>query len=500
MKPIYLFFLASLLFAGRMAAQQPQPEWQAEVDKLKTLITTDPAQASEMSDELLKGKNKKNLPLALAVARAYLEADKPTEALAYLDVARKVDAKSAQVSLLEGDIALNRQDVGQACQLYEQAIYFDPDCKEGYLKYAAAYRSVSPTQALEKLQQLKQRHPDCLEADRGLAEVYYASNRFPDAIASYSCFIDTPLATDDDRLKYAFALFLNHDFERSLQVVQAGLQKNARHAAFNRLAMYNNTDLQRYADAERAAAALFTASDNAVIDYLDHRYYGALLAGLQHYDRAIEQYLIALKKDEKHPDLWREISDIYEEQNRYGSAIEAYRHYYDALQPEARNAETLFQLGRLYYGEGTLPDSLAQAQNMASQQDDAQVNVEAGTDTSLLSARQRTALLAADSIFTLITEQAPDSYLGGLWRARTHSALDPETTEGLARPYYEQVMNLLVAKADPRYNAPLIECYSYMGYYHLLKSEYPDSKQYWEKILVLDPQNATATRALEGLK
>ena len=41
-------------------------------------------------------------------------------------------------------------------------------------------------------------------------------------------------------MKYAFALFLNHDFEKSLEVANMGLKKNARHAAFNRLAMYKD--------------------------------------------------------------------------------------------------------------------------------------------------------------------------------------------------------------------------------------------------------------------
>ena len=40
---------------------------------------------------------------------------------------------------------------------------------------------------------------------------------------TYAKFIDTPVATEDDILKYAFALFLNHDFEKSLEVVQKGL-------------------------------------------------------------------------------------------------------------------------------------------------------------------------------------------------------------------------------------------------------------------------------------
>lgn len=59
------------------------------------------------------------------------------------------------------------------------------------------------------------------------------------------------------------------------------------------------------------------------------------------------------------------------------------------------------------------------------------------------------ALQAADSVFALVAEQAPDSYLGDMWRARTHSAMDPETTEGLAKPYYEKVVDVLLAKNEP---------------------------------------------------
>mgnify|MGYP002226245591 CR=1 FL=1 len=123
--------------------------------------------------------------------------------------------------------------------------------KDAYLKYAQAYKSASPSQAIEKLNQLKAIAPDCLEADKELAEVYYATNRFGKAADTYAKFIDTPVATEDDILKYAFALFLNHDFEKSLAVAQKGLQKNARHAAFNRLVMYNNVDLKRYDEAEK---------------------------------------------------------------------------------------------------------------------------------------------------------------------------------------------------------------------------------------------------------
>ena len=64
------------------------------------------------------------------------------------------------------------------------------------------------------------------------------------------------------------------------------------------------------------------------------------------------------------------------------------------------------------------------------------------------------ALHKADSTFGKLAELVPDNYLGNFWRARTNSALDPETTAGLAKPYYEQVATLLAdkAKEDSRYN------------------------------------------------
>lgn len=306
MKRRFVFCLGAMLFAGTLAAQTPVPEWQAGVDKVKSLIKTNPEQASDAAGELLKGKNKKNVELVTSVARAYLDVGQLKEAETYLEMARKADNKAPAVSVLEGDIAFARKDIGKACQLYEQAIYFDSNYKDAYLKYAQAYKSASPSQAIEKLNQLKAIAPDCLEADKELAEVYYATNRFGKAADTYAKFIDTPVATEDDILKYAFALFLNHDFEKSLAVAQKGLQKNARHAAFNRLVMYNNVDLKRYDEAEKAADAFFNASDNADYSCLDYRYHGALLSALKKYDQAIEEYGKALEKDESQVDLWRE--------------------------------------------------------------------------------------------------------------------------------------------------------------------------------------------------
>ena len=200
------------------------------------------------------------------------------------------------------------------------------------------------------------------------------------------------------------------------------------------------------------------------------------------------QYEKAVKMDPTKTDLYKNISSAYEQKNDYKKAISAYQKYYTSLDKEHQTPDLQFQFGRLYYGAGTQTDSLT-------------INAE----------ERKQALMAADSVFHSIAEAAPDSYLGIFWRARANSALDPETTLGLAKPFYEEVATLLESKSDPHYNSALIECYSYLGYYYLLAIENPalkaeamankeKSKEYWSKILAIDSTNATAKRALDGIK
>ena len=475
MKRNLFYLISALLISGMVQAQEL--DWKGSLDKVKGLIQTNPSQAENEIGELIKGKNKKNTDLLTAISYAYLNAGKIAEAQNYLQLAQKSNKKSPEVSVLEGDIALAQKDAGKACQLYEQAIYFDPNYKEAYLKYAQVYRAANPSLAIEKLEQLKTLDPASVEADKGLAEIYYSTNKFEKASEMYANFINTPSATEEDRLKYAFSLFMNHEFDKSLEVVQKGLQGNARHAAFNRLAMFNYTDLKNYEAAEKAADAFFNNSDKADFSALDYQYHGFILMGLKKYDQAITEFNKAIEKDSALTSLWLQISTAYENAGKYSEAIDAYKKYYNSLDSEKQTPDLLFQLGRKYYDEGNSADSL---------------NIPKTIRVS--------ALHSADSIFAEVAIKVPDSYLGNLWRARTNYSLDPETTEGLAKPYYEAALSTLEAANNPKYKSMIIECCSYLGYYHFLRKEMAKSKSYWNKVLELDPNNATAKQALEGIK
>ena len=200
---------------------------------------------------------------------------------------------------------------------------------------------------------------------------------------------------------------------------------------------------------------------------------------MKDYNNAVISLEKAYEMNKDRTEVLRQISSSYEGAEKYEEAIDAFNKYVATLPEEQKTPDLTFEVGRLYYAEGTTADSVNYTPEM-----------------------KKEALLQADSAFAKLAELVPDNYLGNFWRARTNSALDPETTEGLAKPYYEQVAAMLEekAKTEPRYNRTIIECYRYLGYYYLVTEDYEKSKEYWNKILTIDPEDAIATKALEGIK
>ena len=480
-KKVVTLCCVGLLFAGMVSAQT-ESDWKAGVNQVKEMIKSNPEGAWDLTEDLMKGKNKKNVDLILALTQVYLDANKTEEMTELIEKAKKADKKDPRISLLEGDIALAKKDVGTACQLYEQAIYFDPNCYEAYLKYARAYKSASPTMAIDKLNQLKQvagvPQDVLLQADKAMAEVYYSNNKFSDAAKAYESFIHTDVATESDIMSYAFALFMSHDFEASYEIASKGLQQNAESTGFNRLAMYNLIDLKRYEEAAKIADVFFNQLKDVNYSGLDYRYYGALLNATEDYAGAVTQFEKAYELDTASIELLQQISEAYNNSGNYDKGIETYKKYCDLLPAGEKTTENIFTLAGMYY--------------------------EQGTDTTHVALEQRQiALQEADTLYAQVCELAPDSYAGYFYRGHTRSAMDPETTQGLAKPYYEKVVELLLAKNDPRYNRVLITCYSYLGYYFMLQGkpeDYAVSKEYWNKILAIDPNNALAKTALKGIE
>lgn len=472
MKPTNILILSLFLAVIEAMAQTPsEDEWKRQVELIAPLIKSNPEAASDAFDDLLKGKNKKNIDLLLKIGRAYLEAGKADGALHYANRVKEVDGKCAEAYLLSGDAALAQKNVNQASSDFNQAIYLDEDCNDAYLKYAEVYQGVNPQLSIEMLERLQAKEAKDSRINKRLGDIYYGMGEYGKAITAYDTYMTAGSPSVADYARYATLLYLNKEYEQSLDNVRKGLSLDADNLVLKRLAMYDDYELGNHEAGIKDAIVLFADPDHPDLVYLDYLYWGNLLSALKQYPEAIVQYEKALSLDGKQADIHREMAEAYEKIPDYPKAIAAFRRYMDALKTPSDIGD-LFLYGRLNYFA---------ASDSAREEPHPQY------------------LEAADSAFAQVIEYAPDNYLGNFWRARTNSLLDPETTEGLAKPYYEAALVLLEQKPDASKDL-VKECLSYLGYYYFLKQDYPQSKEYWNRILEIDPENETAKLALEGIK
>ena len=467
----YIALMTMVGGAWMMRAQTPADEWTHQVDKVAVLIKTQPDVAEDAFHKLLKGKNGKNADLLVEIGRAYLNAGELSVATDYAKRAKNADKHCADAYVLSGDIALLSKNVNQASADYNQAIYFDEDCSEAYLKYAELYQAVSPQYSIEILERLQSKLPGDVRIDKQLGDTYYGMGEYGKAIEAYDRYWENGVPNVQDFVRYATLLYLNKNFKESLAVVDEGLPLDMDNEVLMRLSMYNHYELGNYEEGLEHAKLFFAPGDSTELVYLDYVYYGRLLNKNQCCEEASVQYEQALALDSTKADVYQELVALYEKQQDYPKAIVVYKRCLEATK-DPEDIGDLFLWGRLNYYAAANPD---------------------------LKAQQPAYLADADAAFARVTAEAPENYLGFFWRARTCSLNDPETTEGLAKPYYEKVLVLLEQHSDA--SVPVIvECLSYLGYYYFVQEDYPKSKEYWMKILTVEPNNETAKTALEGMK
>ena len=466
-------FFSTMVLAAVLVtnAQEQGRPWDNEVNQAAALIKVNPEAAEDAFETLLKGANKKNVALLVDIGEAYLKEGDMETAQEYADRAKEVNRRCADAYVLSGDVAFARNDVNRASSEYNQAIYFDENCSEAYLKYADVYQWVNPQLSIEMLERLNKKTPDDPRVDKQLGEVYYGMGEYGKAIEAYDDYMETSAPEVKDYTRYATLLYLNKEFETSLKTVDKGLKMDAGNQVLKRLLMYNQYELGNYDAGLTEASAYFATTNSAEWVYLDHVYYGRLLKQKQQYEEALAQFNQALALDKTQTHIYQDISMAYEGKRDYPRAIESFRTFMEAEHNTADMGH-LFLYGRLNYY--------------------------AAADSTLKDV-QTDYLAEADAAFARVMDYAPDNYLGFFWRARTNSLKDPETVEGLAKPYYEASLALFEQKPDT-FVPLVVECLSYLGYYYFVKEDYSKSKEYWTKILTIDPENETAKAALDGMK
>ncbi|MDD3107698.1 MAG: tetratricopeptide repeat protein [Alistipes sp.] len=450
------------------------------IGNLKVNLKNNP-DAEKAFSGLLTGKNKKNPAIYVAIARAYMPVSKP-KAQQYLELAKSVGPKSPEVYVLEGDMFAAEHKAGEAANSYEQATYFDPGCKEAYFKYAELYSKANPQYAIDMLNKLITLDPGYKIAYVELADIYYENERYAEAVDAYSKYISTETSSVEELARYAALLYLSKRYDEAKELVQKVTVRAPESAALKRINMYLAYDQGDFNKALELGTKMRTEIDSSRWVVRDYVCMARSYAKTDKTKEAIAEYQKALAMDSMRIDLLNELEVEYKKERNYVGAIEVSQ---DAMERDGipDKPSEFLNLGKNYY---------MAASSLRPADDSLRMNPQD-------SMKMVTYLKSADSLFAKVTETLADHYAGHFWRARVHSSLDPESTQGLAKPYYEMTAALL--EKDPKKDSRLlIECYSYLGYYYYLKQDNENSKIYWKKILALDPNHAIAKSVMEVLE
>ncbi|MGV8091641.1 MAG: hypothetical protein AB2L24_07245 [Mangrovibacterium sp.] len=466
-----------------MGLKEPDISALCMVGKAGLIMATDQNQAEGLIKKATSIKEYRKKPsLYVAIAKAYAANKRTDKALENLNIAVGYDKKYTDIYLTEGDINLEKKvpDIGTAAQKFESAIYFDPACKPAYIKMARIYYLAKKfdlsLEYLDKLKAIDDQFPPYLKL---YGDICYEQGKYADAVAAYAGYLQSLEAGLSDQIRYAYALFFKKDYQQAGEQINKILLKDPDNKILNRLEAYNAFEIGDYSKGLEEMQDFLKKVDTTDLITSDYKYYARLLAKNDQDSLSIVYFLKAAETSSDPKEFYKEIASLYEKMKKYREAASFLEKHVKSSDSPANS--DIFLWGRdCYFAAGAI-DSIAIAA------DPQQANV------------RQELYQTADSLFAEVITRSPDNYLGYFWRARANANIDPETVQGLAKPYYEQVIALL-EQSGKNNKRELVESYQYLGYYYYLKEDLDSSKIYWNKILTIDPSNAVAQQALEGLK
>ncbi len=445
------------------------------VGKSKLMLKTDVKEAeATMQKAFIDRTSKKDPAIYTAIGNAYVANKMYAKAKEYFNQAHDLDKEYAGAYIAEGDMLMAEKNVSEAAGKYDMAAFVDKSNKTSRLRLAEIYANVNPEQAEITVNELIAMDNTYAPAYKQLGELYYAKGQAGKAAEAYARYMSLGEADPADHARYASILFFNKDYKNSLDEVEKVLVKDPDNSVMKRLLGYNLFELEEH---ERAlvAMSLFMNDPKSRHIATDYKYYARILNKNNRDSLAVEYYNKALEADPADKSvILKEAAQACESMKKYVMAGMFYEKYIESVAEPG--STDYFYCGRDYYYAG------------------GQMEIKADVDSL-----ERIRLFQkADQNFAKVAELSPSSYLGNFWRARVQASLDPETTQGLAKPYYEQALTILETNPS-KYSDELQECYKYLGYYYYQQNDKEASISYWKKVLEIAPDDKVATEALKGL-
>lgn len=459
----------------------------------QALITLDKAQRSAISS--------KDINAMSEIAEARYNAGDSLKWPITLDLASGMDKKNPRPYITGGNLYTawgdrsNRpQYYGLATGRYHQALYLEPDNTEALSKLADInIKILNYDDAETMLNKVLVKDPTYIPALKSMGELLYSLGRYREASAYYGKYIGLAETNEKDIIRYVNILYFNKEYALAADYINKALKLDPLNPVMLRLKGYTAYELNQDKEGLDAMKKFFevrSVVDSSKVIASDYEYYGKLLSREGNDSLAIFNLSKALETDSEKSDLLEDIAKLYEKQKKYPEAI---LNFEKLIKAQKENVSSL-----VYFSMGK--DLLLMADN-----------VKAAADSLL----RKDYLVKASLAFGKVADLSPASYLGYQWRARAMAALDPETTQGLAKADYEKTLSILESKNDTiKYATDLVEAYRYLGYFYYLKYDgikksgdtaakeqaKSQSLAYWQKVIAIDSSNEVAKQAIGALK
>jgi tetratricopeptide (TPR) repeat protein len=432
-------------------------------------IALENGEVAEAEKHFSKAKElgKKDAEVLIRIAEAYILAPKKDlqKAFQYLGEAEKLAPKNPEIQILNGDAFLENNDGSSAIKFYEKAQSLDPKSPKALLRIGQLWTRArnyvgrdGQKGALDYYKEAIAVAPDFAPAYRELGELYAKAQRYQEAKENYGRFLELSSKNMSAKVRYASFLYLSKEYNEAIQQIKEIRQIDTTRNLLNRIAGYAHYELKQFPEGIEAMERFFRNTKVDKIIPSDHVYYGKLLLEIERTDEGIAQLRKAFELEPENADLLTDLALIYTKLRKFEEAIDVYS---KKVVLGKAGVNDYFRLGQSYY------------------------NIkEYGK---------------ADTAFSYVTEKQPKLAVGYFWRARANSGIDPESKDGFAKPHYENFIS--IAEEDTEKNKKeLIEAYSYLGYFYYITKEYTNSRDFWEKVKALDPENVQAKEALADLK
>ena len=401
----------------------------------------------------------KSAEVLMEIAEVYINSEKKNiaEALTLLNQAAKLEPKNPTVFMLIGDAYLEQNDGNNAIVNYEKALGLDKKFTKAILREGKLYsRAKNYTLALDYYNKAIEIDSSFAPAFRERAELRFRAGQSERAASDYKKYLQ--LNNDlSAQVRFCEFEFVSKHYKSVCEEGPKVLSRDTTFINIYRILGYSYYETGDYTNGLLNMTKYFQKALAAGKPFLasDYEYLGK--NQIKNNDSlGVDNLQKVLEMDTARTDLFSDIATFLMKQKNYPKAIIYYEKKI-AVDTAKVSPNDYLKLGQCYYN---LKD-----------------------------------FTKADTVFANLIRIQPTSIYGYAYRARCKSQADLDTKQGLAKPFYEKVIE--VGSLDIEKNKKeLIEGYSYLGYFYLVSKDYPKSKENWKKVLELDPANEKASKAL----